>query len=322
MYSRAHGPGPAPHQGARERRSPLRTAAAWHGGHHPRRARVRTSAASPRAWWAASSAHATGGSTCRSPAWASSGTPAKSWCPASPGRCSSPCAAPPRGRRSSRASCSRPPWARAPGGWPTRARTRTCEAPSPSRSRGRGGWASSLAISSAPTAAPPTGSAARPSIKRCAPIPTRWSCSSCPRARAKDVLGEWLLAEREAFVSRNIFGSFGRYALSQLHKLSSSPAPGRAPRSRPRLAVRGAHAGSRRGGPPAGEARPPARPPRPRTASSRRRRTSSSSTARCRTRGSSRPTTSRRSPATREAAAGGPRMRASCGPRMPTTCCG
>ncbi len=43
-----------------------------------------------------------------------------------------------------------------------------------------------------------------------------------PSARAKDVLGEWLLAEREAFVSRNIFGSFGRYALSQLHKLSSS----------------------------------------------------------------------------------------------------
>jgi RNA repair pathway DNA polymerase beta family len=43
-----------------------------------------------------------------------------------------------------------------------------------------------------------------------------------PSARARDVLGEWLLAEREAFVSRNIFGSFGRYALSQLHKLSSS----------------------------------------------------------------------------------------------------
>jgi hypothetical protein len=43
-----------------------------------------------------------------------------------------------------------------------------------------------------------------------------------PSARAKDMLGEWLLAEREAFVSRNIFGSFGRYALSQLHKLSSS----------------------------------------------------------------------------------------------------
>src|SRR3954464_9519400 len=45
---------------------------------------------------------------------------------------------------------------------------------------------------------------------------------STPEARARDVLGEWLLAEREAFVSRNIFGSFGRYALSQLHKLSSS----------------------------------------------------------------------------------------------------
>jgi hypothetical protein len=43
-----------------------------------------------------------------------------------------------------------------------------------------------------------------------------------PSAKATDPLGEWLLAEREAFVSRNIFGSFGRYALSQLHKLSSS----------------------------------------------------------------------------------------------------
>lgn len=43
-----------------------------------------------------------------------------------------------------------------------------------------------------------------------------------PSAKATDALGEWLLAEREAFVSRNIFGSFGRYALSQLHKLSSS----------------------------------------------------------------------------------------------------
>lgn len=43
-----------------------------------------------------------------------------------------------------------------------------------------------------------------------------------PTARAVDPLGEWLLAEREAFVSRAIFGSFGRYALSQLHKLSSS----------------------------------------------------------------------------------------------------
>jgi hypothetical protein len=41
-----------------------------------------------------------------------------------------------------------------------------------------------------------------------------------PTARATDVLGECLLAEREAFVSRAIFGSFGRYALSQLDKLT------------------------------------------------------------------------------------------------------
>jgi hypothetical protein len=41
-----------------------------------------------------------------------------------------------------------------------------------------------------------------------------------PSARATDVIGQWLLDERQAFVSRNIFGSFGRYALSQLGKLT------------------------------------------------------------------------------------------------------
>jgi hypothetical protein len=43
-----------------------------------------------------------------------------------------------------------------------------------------------------------------------------------PSARATDELGEWLLAEREAFVSKAIFGSFGRYAMSQLDKLTRS----------------------------------------------------------------------------------------------------
>jgi len=43
-----------------------------------------------------------------------------------------------------------------------------------------------------------------------------------PSARASDVLGEWLLAEREAFVSKALFGSFGRYAMSQLDKLTRS----------------------------------------------------------------------------------------------------
>ncbi len=41
-------------------------------------------------------------------------------------------------------------------------------------------------------------------------------------ARALDPLGEWILAERDAFVSAEIFGSFGRYAMSQLTKLSHS----------------------------------------------------------------------------------------------------
>jgi hypothetical protein len=43
-----------------------------------------------------------------------------------------------------------------------------------------------------------------------------------PSARPVDPIGEWLLEAREAFVSRLMFGSFGRYALSQLNKLSAS----------------------------------------------------------------------------------------------------
>jgi len=43
-----------------------------------------------------------------------------------------------------------------------------------------------------------------------------------PSVRAVDALGEWLLEAREAFVSKLMFGSFGRYALSQLDKLSAS----------------------------------------------------------------------------------------------------
>jgi len=43
-----------------------------------------------------------------------------------------------------------------------------------------------------------------------------------PSVRATDELGEWILEEREAFVSKLMFGSFGRYALSQLSKLSAS----------------------------------------------------------------------------------------------------
>jgi hypothetical protein len=41
-----------------------------------------------------------------------------------------------------------------------------------------------------------------------------------PGARALDPLGEWLLQGRDAFVSRELFGSFGRYAVSQLRKLA------------------------------------------------------------------------------------------------------
>jgi hypothetical protein len=38
-------------------------------------------------------------------------------------------------------------------------------------------------------------------------------------ARATDPIGAWILAERDAFVSAEIYGSFGRYALSQLKRL-------------------------------------------------------------------------------------------------------
>jgi len=43
-----------------------------------------------------------------------------------------------------------------------------------------------------------------------------------PEVRAFDPIGEWLIAERDVFVSRDIFGSFGRYAVSQLRKLTRS----------------------------------------------------------------------------------------------------
>jgi len=41
-------------------------------------------------------------------------------------------------------------------------------------------------------------------------------------ARASDAMGEWLLAERDAFVSRDIYGSFARYAVSQLRRLEQA----------------------------------------------------------------------------------------------------
>lgn len=41
-------------------------------------------------------------------------------------------------------------------------------------------------------------------------------------ARATDPMGEWLLEARDAFVSTEIYGSFGRYALSQLKRLVQS----------------------------------------------------------------------------------------------------
>ncbi|MGV3625443.1 MAG: DNA polymerase beta superfamily protein [Archangium sp.] len=43
-----------------------------------------------------------------------------------------------------------------------------------------------------------------------------------PSVKALDEIGEWILEAREAFVSKLLFGSFGRYALSQLDKLSAS----------------------------------------------------------------------------------------------------
>lgn len=42
--------------------------------------------------------------------------------------------------------------------------------------------------------------------------------------RALDPIGEWLLAARDAFVSREVYSSFGRYALSQLKRLEQARA--------------------------------------------------------------------------------------------------
>ena len=43
-----------------------------------------------------------------------------------------------------------------------------------------------------------------------------------PSVRALDPVGQWLLEAREAFVSVEIYGAFGRYAISQLDKLAQS----------------------------------------------------------------------------------------------------
>lgn len=40
-----------------------------------------------------------------------------------------------------------------------------------------------------------------------------------PSAQPQDPVGEWLLEERDAFVSTEIYGTFGRYALGQLRRL-------------------------------------------------------------------------------------------------------
>lgn len=40
-----------------------------------------------------------------------------------------------------------------------------------------------------------------------------------PGAKACDPIGEWLLSERDAFVSVEIYGTFGRYAIGQLRRL-------------------------------------------------------------------------------------------------------
>ena len=43
-----------------------------------------------------------------------------------------------------------------------------------------------------------------------------------PTARPLDELGEWVLHARDAFVSAQIYGSFGQYALAQLRRLAQS----------------------------------------------------------------------------------------------------
>ncbi|HVJ90387.1 MAG TPA: nucleotidyltransferase domain-containing protein, partial [Labilithrix sp.] len=49
--------------------------------------------------------------------------------------------------------------------------------------------------------------------------PTTLEMLFLPGATPLDPIGEWLLAERDAFVSVEIYGTFGRYALGQLRRL-------------------------------------------------------------------------------------------------------
>ena len=43
-----------------------------------------------------------------------------------------------------------------------------------------------------------------------------------PSATPRDEIGAWILAEREAFLSREIFGTFARYAVAQLRRLEQA----------------------------------------------------------------------------------------------------
>ncbi len=63
------------------------------------------------------------------------------------------------------------------------------------------------------------GKAARQAIKA---DPNTLETLFVASATPCDELGEWLLAERDAFASTEIYGSFGRYALSQLNRLRQS----------------------------------------------------------------------------------------------------
>jgi hypothetical protein len=64
-----------------------------------------------------------------------------------------------------------------------------------------------------------TGKAARQGLRA---DPNTLELLFADSIEVKDPIGEWFLEARDAFVSADIYGSFGRYALSQLKKLSHS----------------------------------------------------------------------------------------------------
>ena len=147
---------------------------------------------------------------------------ATSWCPASRARCASRRGARPTGRRCGPAPFSRPPSARAPGASPTRARTPICAASSRSRSAGAAGWSSRRTASSAPTAAPRYWDFSKAIHQALRADPNTLELLFVPDGARAGPMRRVAARGARCVCLRGVFGSFGRYAMSQLSKLAHS----------------------------------------------------------------------------------------------------